>query len=318
MTQQTPLPQPSLRLLPRSRLTVSTILREPPERVMRFVAWYLAQDADRIVLCFDDPDDPSIDMLAGIKRVECIRCTPDFWQGIGIKPDARFSKRQNRAMAYVYSTVAAGWLLNVDCDELVHLRGRTLATEVDRQGPDIRALRILPAEHILTPDSPKLHFRTPMNAEMQRRAYGGSHAGMTLRMGLMGHYLGKSVTRAGLSNVTMRQHWMLDARKEPVCDRLIGWLEGAYLLHFIDTDFRSWCGKLPTRMSNRWFPAPVRDLLLEVLDGPSPEPDLRKLFDTFFVFDEARLRRLANAGARLDMRLDPDDIAVAFFRDRAA
>ena len=285
---------------------------------MRFVAWYLAQDADRIVLCFEDPNDPSIEMLEGLARVECIPCTPDFWQSLGIKPEARFTKRQNRAMSYVYSTVTAGWFLNVDCDELVHLRGRTLAAEVDRQTPDIRAFRILTAEHLVTPDSPKLHFRTPMSAPMQRRAYGDSKAGMTLRMGLMGHFLGKSVTRAGQDNLTMRQHWMLDSQQRPVCDRVIGWLEGAYLLHFIDTDFHSWCGKLPTRMSNRWFPAPVRDLILEVLDTPDPEPDLRKLFDIFFVFDDARLRQLALAGARLDMRVDPDDIAVEFFRSQVA
>ena len=79
--------------MPRSRLTVGTILREPIETVLKFVAWYLAQDADRIVLCFDDPDDPAIELMQHVERVECVRCTPDFWKEFGLSPEVRFTKR---------------------------------------------------------------------------------------------------------------------------------------------------------------------------------------------------------------------------------
>lgn len=314
----TSLPKPPFRLLQRSRLTVSTILREAPETVMRFVAWYLRQDADRIVLCFEDPEDPAIALVEGIARVECIRCTPEFWVALGLDPQARFSKRQNKAMSYVYSTVAGGWFLNVDCDELVHLEGRTLADELDRQPDKVRGVRIITAENIHTPDHEGLHFRCAMSPFMQRRAYRDSVPGMSMKMGLFGHYLGKTATRSGLTGLSMRQHWMLTEEKEIVNDVVLGPIHGAYLLHFNDHGFRWWCGKLPERMQNRWFQARIRDLILDALALPEPEPELRKLYDIFFVFDRARLAALGRAGARFDLALDPDEVAVQYFRNRAA
>lgn len=318
MSRKPAFPKPAFRLLPRSRLTVAAILREPQEIVMRFVAWYLAQEADRIVLCFEDPEDPSIAMLDGIAGVECIPCTPEFWHSIGIDPSARFSKRQNWAMSHVYSTVLAGWFLNVDCDELLYLKGRSVAEELDAQPEDTRAVRFLTAEHIHTPASDGLHFRLAMSTMGQLRAYAGSVAGMTLRRGLMGHFLGKSATRAGQPGLVTRQHAMLDLQGEAIPHRVMGAAQGAYLLHFIDGGFSEWCGKLPTRMSNRWFPAPMRDLILAALDLPEPEPELRKLYDIFFVFDADRLERLRQAGARFDLDVDPDAVAVQFFRARVA
>ena len=44
-------------------LTVGAILREPLETTLRFVSWYLDAGADQIVLCFDDPLDPAIEVL---------------------------------------------------------------------------------------------------------------------------------------------------------------------------------------------------------------------------------------------------------------
>lgn len=318
MSKVSTFPAPAFRLLPRSRLTVSAILREPPEAVLRFVAWYLTQDADRIVLCFEDPDDPSIEMLDGVERVECIRCTPDFWQQLGLDSNARFTLRQNHAMAYVYRSVAAGWFLNVDCDELVHLDGRTLAEEVERQPDEFRAIRIAPVERLRTPGHEGQVFRRLMLPMAQHRAYGDTRAGIALKFGLTGHYLGKSVTRSGQSDLTMRQHWMLTPQGDIVTDRVLDGRDGAYLLHLNDPEFREWCGKLPVRMSNRWFPAPVRDIILEVLATPEPEPALKRLYAIFYEFDAKRLERLAWAGARYDLDLDPDEIAVSYFRGRAA
>lgn len=318
MSSLTTFPKPAFRLMARSRLTVTAILREPPEAVLRFVAWYLEQEADRIVLCFENPEDPSIQMLDGVERVECIPCTEDFWRHLGLDPSVRFSKRQNHAMAYAYSTVAAGWVLNVDCDELVYLKGRTLAEELDAQPAHVRALRIVTAERLRSPDSDGLHFRTAMTPMMQRRAYCDSVAGMALKMGLIGHFLGKSATRAGQEGLKMRQHWMLTPQDVPVNDKVISFADGAYLLHFNDHEFRDWCGKLPERMSNRWFQAPVRDLILAALKAEDQEAELRKLYETFYVFDADRLEHLARARARFDLPVDPDEVAVRYFQNRAA
>lgn len=304
------MPQPALRLLPRSRLTVGTILREPASTVMRFVAWYMAQDADRIVLCFDDPEDPAIELFDHVERVECIRCTPEFWHSVGIDPEARFTKRQNRAMAYVYATVADGWFLNVDSDELLHLDGRTLAEEVERQAAEVRAIRVEPVEHLNTPDSDGTHFRCLMRPWMQRKVYGDLAPAMKPRKGLMGHTLGKSVTRAGLADVVVRQHWVQSAEGEALNDVTLGTGEGAYLLHFVDQGFETWRAKLPWRLSSRGFRGPIREILTDVLQEPDPEPALRRLYDMFFVFDQARLEKLAECGARFDLPLDLDQVVA--------
>ncbi|WP_375174744.1 glycosyltransferase family 2 protein [Pseudooceanicola sp.] len=296
--------------MPRSRLTVGTILREPVETVMRFVAWYLAQDADRVVMCFDDPEDPAIDLLGNVERIECIRCTPEFWERLGISPEARFTKRQNRAMGYVYATIADGWFLNVDSDELLHLDGRTLAEEVGGQGRDIRAIRVEPVEHLNTPDSDGMHFRCLMRPWMQRKVYGDLAPVMKPRQGLMGHTLGKSVTRAGLRDVVVRQHWVQTADGEALTDLTLGVGEGAYLMHFVDQGYEIWRDKLPWRLSARGFRGPIRDMLVEVLDGPDPDPGLRRLYDMFFVFDQARLDILAECRARFDLRLDFDQLVA--------
>ncbi|WP_136636884.1 glycosyltransferase family 2 protein [Pseudooceanicola onchidii] len=308
MSTDTPLSRPALRLLPRSRLTVGTILREPVETVVRFVAWYLAQEADRIVLCFDDPADPAADLMSGVSRVEVIRCTTEFWQRLGLDPAARFTKRQNAAMSHVYDTVCGGWFLNVDSDELLHLDGRTLAEEVQAQPKDVPTFRVEPVEHLQTPDSPGHHFRCLMKPWMQRRVYGDLAPAMKVRAGLMGHVHGKSCTRAGLPGVTLRQHWAQGAGGDPIEGPVLGRAEGAHLLHFVDQGFETWRAKLPWRLSSRGFRGPIREVISAALDLPDPVPELRRLYDLFFVFDRDRLDLLGEVRARLDLDVTPDDL----------
>ena len=82
-------------------LTVGAILREPLAATLRFVSWYLEAGADQIVLCFDDPWDPAIDLLKDHPQVQVIRCTRRFWLDRGCRPRTRFTKRQNLAMQHL-------------------------------------------------------------------------------------------------------------------------------------------------------------------------------------------------------------------------
>ena len=58
---------------------VGAILKEPVSVALRFVAWYLEQGADQILLYFDDPKDPAASILEGHPKVRVVRCTPDVW-----------------------------------------------------------------------------------------------------------------------------------------------------------------------------------------------------------------------------------------------
>ncbi len=300
-------------------LTVGVILRESVQATLRFVAWYLDQGADRIVMCFDDPDDPAIDRLSGHPNIDCIRCTPAFWEKLGIAPDARFTKRQNRAMKYVYRTRAKGWFLNVDCDEFVHLEGRSLAEEIVDQPDHIRAVRVLPAEHIQTPDRPgETHFRLPMRRCTMRTIYGDYAKAMQPRQGLMAHTMGKSLTRVGLRRVAMRQHWAMRPDGSAVTDRVLDHRDGAYLLHFADQGFDTWRQKLTWRLSSRGFRQPFRDILIPILEQADPEPDLRAVYEATHVFDDARLALLNNARAGLSVQICMDALTEAYFGARIA
>jgi len=285
-------------------LTVGTILREPLGTTLKFVAWYLAQGADRIVLCFDDPADPAIEALEGVEGVECHRCTPAFWESLRIQPHARFTKRQNRAMEFVYRSVSEGWFLNVDSDELIWLDGRTLAEEAADQPAEVRGLTIRPAENIRPAiDTGQFHFRTPMPRWVMRNIYGDLAEAMQARSGLTGHSFGKSLTRAGFRGASVRQHWVTSVKGEVLSDRVIGRDEGAWLLHFFDQGYDVWRHKLPWRLSSRGFRGPMRDVIDSTMqDGD--EAGLRAIYDAMYVFDEARLEKLRHGRSCLDLRLD--------------
>lgn len=284
-------------------LTVGTILREPVETVMRFVAWYLAQGADRIVLCFDDPLDPAIPVIERVDRVDCIACSPAFWKSVNIDPQTRFTRRQNRAMAHVYRGLSDGWFLNVDSDELLYFHGRTIAEEIATQPDDIRAVRVLPVEHVQTPDHPgRMIFRQPMPRYMMRNLYGDYAKAMQPRLGLSGHTVGKSLTRAGLKRINMRQHFLQRPDGEEVCDRILGPSDGAYLMHFFDQGYDIWRDKLPWRLSSNGFRQPMRDVIEPILASADPEPALRELYDALHVFDAEKVEMLG--GGNLMFELD--------------
>ncbi len=294
-------------------LTVGAILKEPVSTVVRFVEWYAAQGAGCIVLCFDDPEDPAIEVVSGREDVIAIRATAEFWEGLGTTADERFTKRQNLAMGHVYRNIPeGGWFLNVDSDELLFLEERTIAQEVARQPASCRALRFLPAEHIQSPDDPdRLYFRLPQKGWVQRSIYGDLAQAVKPRHGLMGHTVGKSVTRTGLSPVKVRQHWIED-QDGPIEGATLSADEGAYLFHFVDQGYEVWRNKIRWRLSSRGFRLPMRLEIEARMDGPEPEAALRDLYDCLHVFNEERLAQMERGGAlrswtRAELGLtDPD------------
>lgn len=299
-------------------LTVAAVMREPLAQTLLFVSWYLEQGADRIIICFDDPEDSAIPHLDPNDAVTCVRCTPEFWTRIGIGPERRFTRRQNRAIGYYYDQQPAGWFLYVDGDELVHLDGRTLADELALAGPEVRGVTIAPAEHIQTPDTPEaLHFRLPMRRYAVRQIYGARAGAMQKRLGLSGHTEGKTVTRAGIENAVMRQHAMHLPDGSLVVDQVIGAAQGAYLLHFFDQAYDIWRAKLDWRLSSSGYRGQLDALLREALEGPEVEESLQSLYAEMHVFDAARLERLREMEAHFSLAIDRKALVAKHFPDAA-
>lgn len=286
-------------------LTVGCVLRESLPVTLHFVSWYLREGADRMILCFDDPQDPAIAVLSDHPKVDCVPCTDAFWHGIGINPAVRFARKQNLVMSHFYKQQVDGWFFYVDGDELLHLQGRTLAEELDQTPDDIRSVTFLPAENIQSPQlEGAAQFRLAMSRDAVRRVYGERAGLMQKRQGLSGHTVGKTANRAGMEGLGMRQHFMQHPDGTVVMDKVVGPDDGAYLLHFFDQGYDIWRAKLPWRLASSGFPGRIKVVLNEMLALDDPEPALRALYDQIHVFDNARLEVLAECGARFAMPMD--------------
>ena len=101
---------------PTEEFQVVIIIMETPEVAKQFVNYYAAIGASKIHMYFDDPNDPSIDLVKDHPQVNAIACDDEFWQG---KRKAAFEGRQSQVYTHAYRTMDKGWLLAVDADEFV-------------------------------------------------------------------------------------------------------------------------------------------------------------------------------------------------------
>ena len=301
----------------RRSVTVVTILREPLEPTLRFVAWYLELGAARLDLYFDDPDDPAIARLEAEPRVSCTRCTPEFWRGLGLEPDERFTLRQNRVLSHAYAACDTGWVLNVDADEFLWLGPRSLPRFAARQPDEVRAVRVQPAE-VVQLDEPDgaTWFRMPMRRRHLRSIYKDDRALFRLREGMVGHVDGKSMIRTGLMLSAIRQHWAEDADKLPIKDKMVGKRQQAVLLHFLDGGYDHWRSKVEWRAASAGFNGRIRQRLNGQTDeAPMTEDDYRELYRRLHCFDAERRDELEASGRFLRLEDDFDAPRRRLFGD---
>ncbi len=277
---------------------VAAIVNEPEPVLARFVSWYLDQGAHEVQLYLDNPAHPAAARLAALPRVRVTLCTPDFWQGIGISPDARFTRRQNAVLTHAYRALTDGWLLNVDADELMYARGATLADWLAAQ-TEPQTIRVATAEHVHAPEAGQL-FRLPIPRAAVNAIYGAEADLFRRRFGLIGHADGKSFHRAGRADLRLRQHWAEDAAGEEVTGARLGAAEGVYLLHFIAPDYAAWRAKLEWRLGSHGFPEPIKERLRAIAtQGGDVEAGYRTLFDLLHGLTPAHSLALAAAGGVL-------------------
>ncbi|MCX7890145.1 MAG: glycosyltransferase family 2 protein [Rhodobacteraceae bacterium] len=292
------------------RLTLVSVMREPLAVTLRFVAWHLAQGFDAIIIYFDDPDDPAIDLVQATGRVTAVRCTPAFWESVGVPPGERFLRRQIVALTHGYRSVTEGWVAIADADELFAGLGRSLPEILADQPAAVRSLRILPGEAIAVggPRPPgRAHFRTPFTGGGLAEVYGDAAWFVKRNEGMVGHRQGKSITRANTRLARMRQHFPVRRGWVPLTDAVLGPGDGAVLLHFVSETYRSWRDKLEWRLNSSGFRPRIAERLRQLMrDSADPEDQLRALYDRLFVLDADRYERLRALGGAFDL---PDDFA---------
>jgi len=72
---------------------------------------------------FDDPNDPAIEHLKDLKKVTCIKCTPDFWLKFTSITNPDFMSRLHKSGDYGLELARKAeydWVIRIDTDELIY------------------------------------------------------------------------------------------------------------------------------------------------------------------------------------------------------
>jgi len=287
-------------------------MNEPQTEVLRFAAWYFQAGAHGLTIFFDNPDDPAIEVLQDHPDVTCIRCTPAFWQGLGLTADTRFTKRQNAALTWLYHQAPADWLLNVDADEFLYVP-EGIDTLLQATPPEVEAIRFETAEVLVT-EGAGGHYRLPMERDTMRQVYGPAVPLFgPKRKGLMGHANGKSIIRCGIPDLTLRQHWAQSRTGREVTEQFVEARSGRAVLHHVGDNYDIWRAKVDWRAGSRGFTVPMTERIQQVLGQPDAEARLHEIYNELHGCPPDRLERLKQAGAYLHVQTGPDAVARAVF-----
>ena len=108
-------------------LCIVTTLQAPLHETLMFVNYHLNIGVDHLYLFFDDPTDAAADALVQRRRVTCVRCDLEYWNGSN-SPTHRSINERQRVNAHAGLDLArrAGfdWIVHMDSDELLHSEKR--------------------------------------------------------------------------------------------------------------------------------------------------------------------------------------------------
>ncbi len=229
----------------RPRWRVAATVREPVEVVAAFACHHLAAGAERVTIYFDDPDDPAIDIVGGLDRVEVVRCDAAHWQRLAGARPATHYLRQIANVSDAARAPGDEWLFHVDADEFLHMPDG-IAPDLATLGRRTRWLRVPVAERIWDGpvDSGDLFggiFRRPLAggpAEVER-IYGGVQTHLN-RSGLAGHDLGKALMRTDRP-VAPKVHGVMHSKNGRLLPNRTA--NGMTLLHFDGLSRAHWALK---------------------------------------------------------------------------
>lgn len=296
--------------------SVVAIVKEPRAVIERFVAWYLHQGADRIYLYFDDPQDPGMALMRRFgSRVDCTPCTPGFWAHLHVDPAAHFTFRQNAVAMHGYARIKDGWVAVVDADELMFPINGSLDDLLASLPITERSVLIKPAEYVSFDNNPALTlFRRPMKPQQVNRIYGGFADYLRGNRGLVGHLVGKSITRAGLAVSRAHPHWFCDRNGKRIIDATRTIEDGYAMLHFYFLNYADWRRKMEYRI--KAMPRGRRDMLLEhlaILLQQGAERRLRRVWRNMHVLSVSQKAMMQKRGLLFAPELDLTAVTGQYF-----
>ena len=192
--------------------TVS-LMRETPDVVRRFAAFYHAAGADEIFV-YHDGDAPKLRGL-DIPGLVLIEADDAFWaQLLGARPPA-LEARQSAVAQDALRRCRSDWLLVCDADEFV-FGDRPIAAFLDAIPAGQDSVAVATAEAVWGPgdalDTPfgSTHFRVMWRRHKLWKGLGGLVYGRPIarhmQFGLTGHVSGKQFLRTGRTYSWIRNH----------------------------------------------------------------------------------------------------------------
>ncbi|MEM7240322.1 MAG: glycosyltransferase family 2 protein, partial [Pseudomonadota bacterium] len=178
---------------------IATTCKDVPEVVLAFVAHHLEAGASEIFLFFDDPLDPSADLVDGLDRVRVFRCDAAHWTDLGTSRPRSHLRRQTMNADHALGLSGAEWIGHIDVDEFLWSAG-TFGDVLDRRSAD--AVRVLPAERIFLSIPPRGGvvfeggFKLRMPNRRAREIFGPY--GPVMFRGFQGHNIGKTFLRTSV------------------------------------------------------------------------------------------------------------------------
>jgi hypothetical protein len=188
-----------------------TLLKNPVDEVMAYVAHHQEMGAERVFLFFDDPTDPAADLLETVAGVVVTRCDEAFWNGLVGQRPFRHTERQRQVLMKTYLGCGLDWLLHIDTDEFL-LSDLPVDELLDEVPAHLATVKAQPFE-AMPGDRPKgdriyrsVHFRSQITDPALIQQLFGPFA-PALHRGMVSHRLGKSFFRTGVPNMIPTVHF---------------------------------------------------------------------------------------------------------------
>lgn len=291
-----------------------TTLKEPPRRVMEFVAQHLYLGASEIWLYFDDPEDPAIPLVSKIPQVRAIPCTEAHRAAVAPRTTTH-EARQKANANHAYTRSQADWMIHLDADEMVHADRPIPALLAEATG---EVIRLAPYEQMFYHKAavngrPDHYFHgalpnTRKGRVASKALYGGYFK--ALSHGLLSHAIGKHFVRTGAAGMELSIH-------APFRDKLRAEAEEApqaRLLHFHGGDWDSWRAHLERRLTSgayieKFGKGKTEEdnlyLTLQALKDSKGEDGLRQFWQTVCTYGpEKRMLRKHEVLFRCNLWLD--------------
>lgn len=295
---------------------VVALTRNSPDDFRRFVAWYLELGASRIHLYFHDPDDPNIALVEQDERFVVNRVSDELLNELNADRE-RLSQLQDLIGTHAYDRTDTDWILRVDVDELLYPgKDRSVSDLLGELPKEILTLLFEPAEHIIGKKSDgQLRFRSVMSSETLEAVYGAFADLVRSRMGLIGHRMGKSISRTGIEGFQIRTHVGRYPERSTIVKRPRAVSRfGSYLLHFNAVNYETWRDTIGYRVQYSSFdPRLASELKAILISKVDTDAKLKEVFSAINEIDDAKFATLERNGVGFSLSLDLDGIVERHF-----